>query len=121
MKCTQCGQTEGQVKVGHNTSGTQRYGCRGCGHKYTPVPKHHGYDEDIRQQALRLYIDGINLRRIGRILGVSRQSVANWVKGAAQAVPALPPTPQAAIRVAELDELYTFVGTKKIASTSSPK
>jgi transposase-like protein len=118
MTCTQCGRTEGQVQVGHNTSGTQRYGCHGCGHKYPPAPKHHGYDESIRQQALRLYIDGANLERI---LGGSRQRVANWVKVAAQAVPAVPPTPQAAIQVAELDEVSTFVGTKKTASTSSPK
>jgi transposase-like protein len=79
MKCVHCAQTEGQVKVGHNRSGSQRYLCKGCGHKYTPEPKPQGYDVH-RQQALRLSVDGVNLRRIERMLGVSRQSVANWVK-----------------------------------------
>ena len=117
----QCGQTEGQVKVGHTGAGSQRYLCRGCGHKYTPMPKHHGYEDHVRQQALRLYVDGINLRRIERILGVSRQSVANWVNAYAQVVPALPPVPSIAIQVAELDELYTFIGQKKTGSILSPK
>lgn len=71
MKCPFCAQTEGQVKVGRNPSGSQRYLCRGCGHTYTPEPSPHGYAEAIRQQALRLYVDGMNLRRIGRTLGVS--------------------------------------------------
>ena len=116
MKCLYCAQTAGQVKVGHNTSGSQRYLCRSCGHKYTPEPTVHGYEEAMRQQALRLYVDGVNLRRIGRILGMSYQSVANWVKAAAQEVPMLPPAPQTAIQVAELDEVYTFIGSKKTGS-----
>jgi transposase-like protein len=118
MKCPKCGQTEAQVKVGHNPSGSQRYLCRGCRQKYTPEPKPQGYEEAVRQQALRLYVDGMNLRRIGRTLGMSYQSVANWVKGYAAQLPDAPPIPSPSVAVAELDEVYTFVGDKKTASTS---
>ncbi len=121
MKCPHCGQTEGQVKVGHNPSGSQRYLCKGCQRKYTPEPLPQGYDEARRREAVRLSIDGMNLRRIGRTLGMSYQSVANWVKAYAQQLPATPPLPATLPRVAELDELYTFVGSKKIDSTSSHK
>ena len=107
------------MKVGHNTSGSQRYLCKGCRHKYTPEPKLQGYDETHRQQALQLYVDGVNLRRIERILGVSRQSVANWAKTYASQLPDQPPRPAETVDVAELDEVYTFVGTKKNACTSS--
>jgi transposase-like protein len=117
MKCSHCAQTERQVKVGRNTSGTQRYLCKACGHKYTPEPKPPGYAQAVRQQALRLYVDGMNLRRIGRVLGMSYQSVANWAKSYAAQLPETPPAPTESVAVAELDEVYTFVGDKKTAST----
>jgi transposase-like protein len=118
MKCSHCAQSEGQVKVGHNTSGSQRYLCKGCGHKYTPEPKTQGYEEAVRQQALRMYVDGLNLRRIGRILGMSYQSVANWAKAYAAQLPDTPPAPATPVAVAELDEVYTFVEQKKSGSIS---
>ena len=121
MKCLHCAQTERQVKVGRNTSGTQRYWCRGCGHKYTPEPKPQGYAEAVRHQALRMYVDGVNLRRIGRILGMSYQSVANWVTAAGRDESPPPSVAEEAVAVAELDELYTFIGSKKTDCTSLPR
>jgi hypothetical protein len=60
----------------------------------------------------------MNLRRIGRQLGVNPQSVANWVMAHAEALPAAP-VPEK-VENAELDELFTFIGDKKTGSTSSP-
>ena len=62
---------------------------------------------------MRLYADGLNLRRSARTLGVVHQTVANWVTAHAEAVPAHPPQPDGPVETAELDELYTFVGHKK--------
>lgn len=121
MTCPHCGRTEGQLKIGTNASGSQRYLCKACQRKYTPEPTHHGYADALRQQALQLYVDGVNLRRIGRILGITHQTVANWVAAYAQHLPDTPPAPPAPHMVHELDELYTFVGEKKTESTSSLK
>jgi transposase-like protein len=121
MKCPHCGQTDGQVKSGHNTSGSQRYQCTACHRKYTPEPTHHGYPEAVRRQAIQLYVDGINLRRIGRIVGLTHQTVSNWVNAYAATLPPPPPLVPGPQQVNELDELYTFVGTKKNASMSSRK
>ena len=41
-----------------------------CENRYTPEPKSRGYPENLRKQALKMYIDGINFRRIGRLLNV---------------------------------------------------
>jgi transposase len=60
---------------------------------------------------VQLYVDGMNLRRIGRHLGVDHQSVANWVKAHAEA-----PVPEK-VEKAEMDELFTFIGEKKTRST----
>jgi len=61
---------------------------------------------------VRLYVDGMNLRRIARTLHVNPQSVANWVKAhAAQ----LPPAPvPATVETVELDEVFTFVEKKSL-------
>jgi transposase-like protein len=75
-----------------------------------------GYGDEVRLQAVRLYVDGLNLRRIARHLGVSPQSVANWVKAHAARLPP-PPMPDE-VETIEMDELYTFIGDKKIGSTS---
>ena len=115
-KCPTCQAEEQQVKNGLNPSGTQRYKCKGCGRVYTPEPKQQGYEDQLREQAVKMYIDGLNLRRIGRILGVNHQSVANWVKTHSEQLPPAP-LPEA-VDVIEMDELFTFVGEKKSRSSS---
>ena len=83
--CPSCQSTDHQVKNGRTAAGSQRYWCRCCGRKYTPEPKAQGYPPEMRRQALRMYVDGGNLRRIGRTLGVVHQTVANWVTAASDA------------------------------------
>lgn len=110
--CPYCQANEQQVKNGMNVSGTQRYKCKRCGRAYTPEPKEQGYADGVRLRAVALYVDGMNIRRIARILGVNHQSVANWVK---QHVQRLPPAPvPAPPEVIELDELFTFVEKKSV-------
>lgn len=115
MKCPKCARENKQHKIGKNASGSQRYRCYLCGYKYTPEKKPHAYDEAFRQKAVQMYVDGINLRRIGRILGVNHQSVANWVKAHSEKLPVAPVPDQ--VEHAELDELFTFIGDKKTKST----
>ncbi len=65
--------------------------------------------------AIRMYVEGNSYGSIGRILKVNPQSVANWVKSyTAKLSPA--PLPSK-IKIAELDELYSYVGKKKTKST----
>ena len=116
MKCVQCGSEDDQVKNGLNPSGTQRYKCKACKRVYTPEAKRQGYEQEKKEQAVKLYVDGLNLRRIGRILGVNHQSVANWVKAYSKT---LPPAPQPEeVDIIEMDEIFTFVGEKKSKSLS---
>ena len=123
--CPHCHRAERQLKVGRTPSGSQRSLWALCQRKYTPHPRHQGYDQAIRQQAIRWYVDGMNLRRSARSLGVVHQTVANWVTAYAATLPEAPPVPahdrQHPLPVVELDELSTFEGEKKTASTSSRK
>ena len=116
MKCPRCASIVKQYRSGFNPSGSQRYRCGVCNRVYTPTPKLNGYPPEIRMLALRMYVEGNSQRAIARILKISPQSVANWV-GAY--VDKLPPAKQPTnLNVAELDELYTFLGDKKTDSTS---
>jgi len=113
--CPSCGATTKQHRAGKNATGTLRRQCRHCGRTYTPEPKAQGYGLAVRRQALRLYVDGMNLRRIARHLAVNPQSVANWVDAARLPAPPLPKAreDEETAEVLELDELYTFISKKK--------
>lgn len=84
---------------------------------YTP-PHEAGYSEAIRQQAVKLYMEGNNYRRFARVLGGSHTSVMNWVNTATNALPDAPLPEQ--LTVIEEDELFTFVQRKKTKFTLSP-
>jgi transposase-like protein len=77
-----------------------------------------GYPEETKREAVRLYLEGVNFRRIGRILSVNHQSVINWINSYHAALPA---AEQSVVvpEVVELDELFTFIGSKKRKPTSS--
>src|SRR4051812_39526373 len=104
ITCPHCERSEQQVKIGHNASGSQRYLCKVCRRKYTPISNPQAYSEVVRADALRLYVDGMNQRRIARTLGVSHQSVANWIKAYTERLPPNPPESQdTTLDVSELD------------------
>ena len=110
--CPHCGTTTGVRKWGHNRAGTQRYRCLTRQRSFTPSPKEQGHGVAIHTQAVQLYLEGMSLRAIGRLLGVVHQSVANWVTAAAHRLPerVTDATPAQTI---EVDALYTDVEAKK--------
>ena len=61
--------------------------------------------------------EGTNFRRVGRVLGVNHQSVINWVNAYHAALPAAAAS-VASPETLEMDELFTFVGSKKRKPTS---
>jgi transposase-like protein len=116
-QCPKCQEQTKQVKAGKTEVGSQRYKCQHCKTRYTPQPKERGYSDELRLQAVRMYVDGINYRRIGRHLGVHHTSVINWVEAFAAQLPDAP-LPED-LHTIELDELFTFIETKKNASSLS--
>ena len=104
------------MKAGYNRSGSQRYKCGECQRAYTPKAKEKGYPKETRMLALRMYVEGSSQRSIARILKISPQSVSNWINAYVSKLPPAP-VPQKP-KVAELDELCTFLKQKKTKSTS---
>ena len=75
-RCPKCGKTANQIKVGRNPSGSQRCKCKECGIVYTIDPKQHAYPEETRELAY----GGVSARGVGKILGMNKSNVTNWIK-----------------------------------------
>lgn len=106
------------MKAGRTEAGSQRYRCGACQRRYTPEPKEHGYPDNMRQEAVKLAADGVSFRRIARHRGVDHVTVMLWVKAHVDRLPPAPLPTETPLHIVEMDELYTFVGQKKTASTS---
>src|SRR5918912_2586378 len=107
-KCPYCGRSNYVVRAGSNRTGSQRMKCQQCRRYFTPNPKPMGYDEATREMAVRLYLEGMSFRGIGKVLSVHYLSVINWVNAHEAS---LPPkvTDATPTETVETDELYTFV------------
>jgi len=79
-QCPRCGATDGQMKNGRNRSGSQTQLCRHCKKAYTPEPKQHAYSEETKDLALRIYFSGVSGRGVGKVLGMNKANVYNWIK-----------------------------------------
>lgn len=78
VKCPKCGNSH-TVKSGV-VKGRQRFLCKACHYFFTVFKDGKNIDPYYVIKALQLYIEGVSLREIERLIGVSHVSVMNWVK-----------------------------------------
>lgn len=110
MICPRCKSLE-KTKNGI-IKGIQRYKCKSCNYNFTVEIKSARYCEAFKKKALVLYLEGLGFRAIGRILGVSNVSILNWIRAFGEEIPLLQRDPQE-VKIAELDEMHSYVGSKK--------
>ena len=107
MNCPYCASDK-IVKNGHR-NGKQNYLCRECCRQFRDNP-HQSYTQQVKALCVTMSLNGMGFRAIERVTGINHNSVINWVRQAAAAIPdenyEIPET-------AQLDELETFVGQKK--------
>ena len=70
-----------------------------------------GYSQELRAQAIKMHLEGMSFRAVGRALSVNFQSVINWFNAAHDQLPHQVEDTAPAETV-EIDELFTFVGKK---------
>ena len=112
MNCNKCG-SERTYKSGFVT-GEQRYRCKDCGRQFVPT-RRHGRSETEKLTAVLLYINGLSLRTIGRLLKVSAAAVLKWVRQYA-IENYEKPMPQENAVIVELDEMWHYLHVKKTNS-----
>lgn len=77
IKCFKCGSTE-YVKNG-KVFGWQRYLCKSCGYQFTKMGDR-GKPMNLWLTCHGLYVFGLSMRQIARIVGVSAQTISRWIK-----------------------------------------
>ena len=93
--------------------GKQNHICVDCGRQFVENPKiHRGYSNKVRKTCLKMYLNGMGLRGIERVTGVHHTTMINWIKQVGGLLPNAY-DPEVIPEVGELDELETFVGSKK--------
>ena len=97
-------------------AGTRRCKCKERGIYYTVDPKRHAYPEETRELAIKMYYGGVSGRGVGKILGMNKSDVANWIKKSAKNDVEKCKT-LCAPETVELDELYWFLERKPRAET----
>ena len=60
--------------------GKQTYRCRLCHYRFTPDGNRHYYSEQVKEQAIDMYGEGMAIAAISRVLEVKLGTVYEWVK-----------------------------------------
>lgn len=111
MDCPKC-RSASRVRNGM-VGGRQRYKCKECGFNYTVERKSDVKSPEVRKLALDLYLEGLGFRAIGRVLGISYGTAYQWIKRWGEQAEL--PVGDGCIPVVELDELHSYVQSKKTA------
>ena len=111
MQCPEC--KSNHIQKNGKKKGKQNYRCVQCGRQFiTEYNQHHGYNDEFKRECLKMYVNGMGFRAIERVKGVHHTTIITWVKEVGELLPDAY-DPEIIPEVGELDELETFVGSKK--------
>jgi transposase-like protein len=111
MKCPNC--QSNQIRKNGHRRGKQNYQCKECRRQLITKHSHVGYSLAVKENCLKMYVNGLGFRAIERVTGVNHNTVIRWVRNSAIALPDAPEVSEIA-ELTEIDQLQTFVGKKKI-------
>ena len=109
MNCPRCGSLR-HCKDG-SVNQRQRHKCKDCNYRYTVEKKSNVKSKEVKKMALEMYLEGLGFRSIGRVLKISYGTVYLWVKEWGTKVSL--PRRNEPIEYVELDEIHSYVGSKK--------
>lgn len=77
LTCKKCGSVD-LVKNGYNSSNNPKYKCKSCG--FSGVISSKRKSETEKDLLIKACQERCSSRGLGRIFGVSHQTVLNWIK-----------------------------------------
>ena len=111
MKCPRCNSTH--IRKNGLRRSKQNHICVDCSRQFVENPKQNrGYSAETKNICLKMYVNGMGFRGIERVTDVHHTTIINWVKQIGELLPDSY-EPEQNPQVGELDELETFVGSKK--------
>lgn len=115
IACKRCGSTD--YKSAGKIRGKSRYHCKGCHYNFVRGDARKGRYEEEKKEAIKLYVEGMGFRAIGRFLGVSNVSVLRWIRAAGEKIKTYHEENKKSrtkeVKVIELDEMHHYVKKKK--------
>lgn len=105
LNCANCQQTN-RRKDGNNKGRQRDYG-KDCGYRHTVPYTHRGYSKEVKQLALKMYLEGLGFRSIARILNCSHVTVFHWIKRYGEKARLDIQTTET-IAVVEMDEMHAY-------------
>ena len=108
-KCKKCGSAH-VVKAG-KIKGNQRFKCKECGCQFQPN-RIKGKPESAKKLAVLLYLCGLSMRTISRIVKTDLHAVYRWIRKFAEENYEKP-EPKSEAVIVELDEMWHFIKDKK--------
>jgi len=109
VRCKKCA-SESVVRAGM-VKGNQRYKCKLCGCQFQPN-KNKGRPEGIKRLAILLYLLGLSMRTISKVVRTDLHAVYRWIRDFAENQYEKP-EPLSSEVIIELDEMWHFIGSKK--------
>ena len=77
ISCNKCNSNTNQIKKGKTPCGSQRFYCKICDNKYTPIKK--GWNLETKQMAVKTYLEGKSARKVGKLFGMDGNTIKAWV------------------------------------------
>ena len=110
--CKGCGSNK-LTKNGKNKLGAQRYKCKECGGTFIEGDGRLKHGLEKRLKVISMYLEGVGIRSIERLEGVSNPLIIYWIRHFAQLIGkelkrrTVPLAPKD-IAIVEIDELFTY-------------
>jgi len=110
--CKNCGSSK-LVKNGKNKLGAQRYKCKECRGTFIAGDARLKHGLEKRLKVINMYLEGVGIRSIERLEGVSNPLIIYWIRHFAELIRkeirrrSLPDKPRD-IAIVEIDELFTY-------------
>ena len=76
IRCSYC-ESENYKKNGSYKQ-IQRYLCKECKRTFSDIPPKHSFQTKLK--AVKMYLRGAGLRKIGGFFGVTHRTIGNWIK-----------------------------------------
>ena len=79
LLCRHC-PSHNVIKHGRDRRGVQRFRCRDCGRTFQKPEADRRYTDAFRAQVLAAYQERASMRGVSRVFGISRLTLADWLK-----------------------------------------
>jgi len=110
--CKKCSSSS-VVKAG-KVNNNQRYKCKNCGSQFQPNRKR-GKPEKTKRLAIMLYLLGLSIRTIAKVVKTDLHAVYRWIRKFAEDNYEKP-VPESKAIIVELDEMWHYIKSKKTNS-----